>query len=464
MKKFNLGANANIPQILSDIIFGYGAFVIAYISVPLYQQRIELPYLYLNILYAVFILIYVLSNKTSYAYNTTTFFYTDRYVKYVSKSFVTAAGAILLFVYVLGNDRLQGPFSAVFLVLSYGFLLASMLLGRKLLPSVAKQAGLRTLFIGHKQQYEQFHYYREKTNIPLTAAGYVIVPDSCVRSVDAAVSWFENIVHAKTVDQIYFFEDDFDKDELKRYVDLCIDIGVTVRIIGPILNTEKAYSFVSRVGLYPVTTYHTVSLNAYDAFVKRAVDIVGSVFGLLVLSPLMLLTALAVKLDSKGPVFFRQKRVGQHGRVFDMLKFRSMRADAEQMKKELRQYNEMGSELMFKIKDDPRITRVGKFIRKTSIDELPQLLNVLTGQMSLVGTRPPTTDEVARYDRRHWKRISIKPGITGMWQVSGRSNIVDFDEIVRLDRRYIDEWSVATDFSILLKTVFMLFTNRKNAY
>ena len=210
-------------------------------------------------------------------------------------------------------------------------------------------------------------------------------------------------------------------------------------------------------------TYHTIALNQYEQMVKRFIDIVGSIVGIVLTSPVMLITALAIKLDSKGPVFFVQKRVGQNGRVFKMLKFRSMCVDAEAKKEELMKNNEMEGGVMFKMKNDPRVTKVGRFIRKTSIDELPQFFNILVGHMSLVGTRPPTLDEVSKYGRSQWRRISIKPGLTGLWQVSGRSDITDFDEVVNLDLEYIDRWSLTLDAKILLGTVGLIL-GRKGAY
>ena len=163
-----------------------------------------------------------------------------------------------------------------------------------------------------------------------------------------------------------------------------------------------------------------------------------------------------IKLDSPGPVFFAQKRVGRNGRIFRMYKFRSMYIDAEERKKELMAQNEMNG-LMFKMEDDPRITKVGKFLRKTSLDEFPQFINILKGDMSLVGTRPPTLDEFEQYKTYHKKRLSFRPGLTGMWQVSGRSDITDFEEIVRLDVEYINNWSVSLDIKILIKTVLAVF-------
>ena len=188
-------------------------------------------------------------------------------------------------------------------------------------------------------------------------------------------------------------------------------------------------------------------------------DICAGVVGCLVTGILFIFVAPAIKIaDPKGPVFFGQKRVGRNGRTFTIYKFRSMYIDAEERKKELMAQNEMNG-LMFKMKDDPRITKVGKFIRKTSIDELPQFINVLKGDMSLVGTRPPTVGEFKQYKGHHKRRLSMKPGITGMWQAYGRNSVMDFDEVVKMDLEYIDNWSVMLDIKILFKTVATVFTN-----
>jgi len=195
---------------------------------------------------------------------------------------------------------------------------------------------------------------------------------------------------------------------------------------------------------------------------KRTIDIVGASLGLIVLSMLFLLIALIIKIeDPKGPVFFSQKRIGKNEKEFKMYKFRSMVTDAEEKLQELLKKNE-ASGAMFKMKDDPRITKIGKFIRKTSIDELPQLWNVLRGDMSLVGPRPPLPREVAEYTMHDKKRLLVQPGCTGLWQVSGRSNI-GFEEMVKLDIYYIEKRNVFFDFKIILKTVLVLFGS-KDAY
>lgn len=192
---------------------------------------------------------------------------------------------------------------------------------------------------------------------------------------------------------------------------------------------------------------------------KRTMDIIGAMIGLISLSWLFLIVAVLIKLeDPKGPVFFKQIRVGKDGKQFYMYKFRSMVIDAEKRLKELLNYNEV-SGAMFKMKNDPRVTKVGKFIRKTSIDELPQLWNVLKGEMSLVGPRPPLPREVAQYTEYDKQRLLVTPGCTGLWQVSGRSN-VGFEKMVELDLEYIRERSIFLDLKIIFKTIFVLFGSK----
>lgn len=207
-----------------------------------------------------------------------------------------------------------------------------------------------------------------------------------------------------------------------------------------------------------------ISVNTARSYLvmKRAIDIIGSFCGLVVLSLLFVIIALLIKLeDPKGKVFFKQLRVGKDGKEFYMYKFRSMASDAEERLKELLALNEV-SGAMFKMKDDPRVTKIGKFIRKTSVDELPQLFNVLRGDMSLVGPRPPLPREVKEYSAYDKQRLLVTPGCTGLWQVSGRSN-VGFDEMVELDLKYIKERTVLFDIKIMFRTVFLLFGS-KNAF
>lgn len=195
--------------------------------------------------------------------------------------------------------------------------------------------------------------------------------------------------------------------------------------------------------------------------IKRLIDVVCSFLGVLVLSPLFIIIAIIIKTTSKGPVFFSQKRVGKNGKEFDMYKFRSMVVNAEELKEKLAAQNEMSGP-MFKMKDDPRVTKVGKFIRKTSIDELPQLWNVLKGNMSLVGPRPSLPKEVAQFEKWMYRRLEVKPGLTCYWQVSGRNNI-DFEDWMKLDIRYVEERNLWIDIKLIFKTVGVLFGD-KNAH
>ena len=196
-----------------------------------------------------------------------------------------------------------------------------------------------------------------------------------------------------------------------------------------------------------------------ELLIKRLMDICGALVGCLICILFGIIVAPLIFLEDPGPIIFKQKRVGRNGKYFYIYKFRSMYQNAEERLKDLQSQNEMQG-FMFKMKNDPRITKIGKILRKTSIDELPQFFNVLEGSMSLIGTRPPTVDEYNQYSAHHKRRISIKPGITGLWQVSGRSEITDFEEIVRLDCFYIDHWSIAADIKILLKTFGAVFTGK----
>lgn len=195
------------------------------------------------------------------------------------------------------------------------------------------------------------------------------------------------------------------------------------------------------------------SLVGVRGLAKRLIDILGSLLGLFLLAPVFLLVAITIRLDSPGPALFRQRRVGLNGREFYMYKFRSMYPDAEARKAELLALNEVKDGPIFKMKRDPRVTRVGRFIRRTSLDEFPQLVNILRGDMSLVGPRPPLPSEVIFYSDEQWQRLAVMPGATGLWQVSGRSNLDSFKSMVALDLDYIRNWSLWFDLRIICRTV-----------
>lgn len=240
-----------------------------------------------------------------------------------------------------------------------------------------------------------------------------------------------------------------------------IQMGVTVHL-KLLLMTELSgqKQAVERLGPYTVLTSSVNMASLKEVFYKRALDILGGIVGCLVTAVMFVCVAPMIYIQSPGPILFSQIRVGKNGKKFKLYKFRSMYLNAEAQKKELMEQNRVSDGMMFKMEHDPRIIGgdrgIGAFIRKTSIDEFPQFWNVLKGDMSLVGTRPPTVDEWEKYDLHHRVRLAIKPGITGMWQVSGRSQITDFEEVVKLDKEYITSWSFGLDLKILCKTVLVV--------
>lgn len=251
------------------------------------------------------------------------------------------------------------------------------------------------------------------------------------------------------------------EDVINPILEDCREMGITVHIALTKCGIEGAKRRIENVGGYTVVTNYITSASNRQIFLKRLMDIGGGIVGCLITLILFLFVAPAIYIKSPGPIFFSQIRVGKNGKKFRIYKFRSMYMDAEERKKELMKQNKVKDGMMFKMDHDPRIIKgVGNFIRKTSIDEFPQFFNVLKGDMSLVGTRPPTVDEWEKYNKHHRRRMAIKPGLTGMWQISGRSSITDFDEVVALDTKYIAEWNIGLDIKILFKTVGVIFTGK----
>ncbi len=460
MGKFNRDVSTNLLHMVSDCCLMVVAFLIASLIAGL------TPYESLELygpICVVFMLIFLMVNKNARVYNVTTFFYVDRTIFTITKSFIIALVPVTLVVVdYLANRVLELRFFVSYVVASYVLVLIGAFIVRFAVTHWKFNAP-RVLLVGDIDRFTTFKKYLFKSNTTIQLVGYVSMEDNPDDRYLGSIKDLEKIVHENAIGQVYIMNRKTDMVDIQEYIDICLDMGVSVRIIVKLFQAHGAHRYVSSVGTYPVVTYHRVCLDDSSKALKRAIDIIGSLIGILVFSPIMLVTAIAIKLDSKGPVIFKQKRAGINGSIFKMYKFRSMCVDAEELKAKLQEQNEVKDGMMFKIKDDPRITKVGKFIRKTSIDELPQFFNVLFGSMSLVGTRPPTLDEVEKYERSHWRRMSIKPGITGMWQVSGRSQITDFDKIVELDTEYIDNWSIWLDFKIMIKTVFSLL-QRKGAY
>ena len=266
---------------------------------------------------------------------------------------------------------------------------------------------------------------------------------------------FASILTSKVEELIYACDID-SMEHIKHIIDVCTDFGVMFRLCSSFFNRLSSNVQVRYFDTQAVLTICNTPTDYTGLLVKRVADILSALGVIIIGMPFLLLVAVIIKLDSKGPVFFKQKRSGLRGKTFNLYKFRTMVVGADKMKAELQAQNEMSGPA-FKMTNDPRITRVGRFLRKVGIDEFPQFINVLRGDMSMIGPRPPLPDEVAKYERWQMRRLSMRPGITCLWQVSRERNSITFDEWMRLDMEYIDNWSISLDIVIILKTVRTMF-------
>ncbi len=273
-------------------------------------------------------------------------------------------------------------------------------------------------------------------------------------------------VRQNVVDEVYI--DTYgSQEELNTQIDLFLGMGITVHVGMGFLPDDLPNQLMERMGEAYVVTAAVKTATGWQIALKRALDIVGGLIGVILTGIIYIFVAPAIKIASPGPAFFTQTRIGKNGRPFKMYKFRSMHMDAEERLAEVMDQNEIDG-LMFKLENDPRIIGsekgpgkgIGNFIRKTSLDEFPQFLNVLKGDMSLVGTRPPTVNEYEQYALHHKIRLSMKPGITGLWQVSGRSDIKNFEKVVEMDAAYIENWTLILDIKILFQTLGVVFTGK----
>ncbi len=262
------------------------------------------------------------------------------------------------------------------------------------------------------------------------------------------------------VDEVILTDSRLPKSDTLDLLGFCDNHHLTFKYAADLLEAQATNVEVQTIAGIPIIEIRKTALEGWGKVLKRLFDIVASVLIGIILSPLFLLISIFTKIDSRGPVLVKLQRVGRQGRVFTLYKFRSMVKDAHAMKKELLKYNERRDGPLFKMKNDPRITRVGRFLRKTSLDEFPQLINILKGQMSIVGPRPHEPEEVAAYEKHHKKLLNIKPGITGLAQVSGRSDL-GFEDEVKLDTYYIENWSFGLDLQIIFKTPVAVLSPRR---
>lgn len=372
-------------------------------------------------------------------------------------------------IYFVESKGFSRGFAAYFLTLSFLFLLSARLILKAGLAMIRRRGYncRNILVVGSNGKSREFiRLIEEHATWGLRVAGIVSAPDEeVVKSFEGyknlgSIDNLSRICRITTVDEVVFCVSKELRPITEKYFTEMAEMGITFRMVLDHYNYSKPKGELDFFpGQLPILTLYSREFDPGAMFLKRCLDIMGGSVGLILMLLFLPLVACGIRIDSPGPIFFGQERVGKHGRRFRCWKFRSMHVDAELRKKELQRLNEMNG-AVFKITNDPRVTRFGRFLRRTSIDELPQFWNVLRGEMSLVGTRPPTVDELELYQNWHMKRISIKPGITGLWQVSGRNRIKDFDEIVKLDIRYIENWSIGLDLRILLKTVFEVLSLR----
>lgn len=373
-----------------------------------------------------------------------------------------ALGLVLMLtaVFLIKLPFISRPFVAMMVVAQWTALLAGRLLLMETVKLVRQRGvdGHRVVIVGANERGVAFAESL-KTQSPwnLKILGFVSVPGDqghqSARPHLGYVGSLASLLDRQPVDEVVFTVTGRMPELLRDAMASCEVRGVDVLLnLPPTVPSKGTMQIANISGFdYPLLNLRRTPTSEARLAIKRILDFTGAALGLIIAGPVMLMTTLAIRITDPGPVLFRQVRAGRNGRKFTMLKFRSMVMDAEKRKAELMHLNEMDGPV-FKIQRDPRITAVGRFIRKTSIDELPQLLNILVGDMSLVGPRPALPSEVDQYKPWQRRRLSVKPGLTGMWQVSGR-NQIDFEEWMQMDLDYIDQWSLWLDIKIILKTI-----------
>ena len=384
---------------------------------------------------------------------------------------VVAIGNLLLatLAYLLPLRQLSRVWFVVFAVLSTILLVAEKILLRVLARYVrSKGLNYRTvLIVGTGRRALDVarmivnHKYWGYKILGFVSDGHRLSNGWARYRIFGAVPDLKKILeqgHAEPIDEIVFAVTRKKLDEMKQIFLMCEELGIRTRVAMNFFQNRVARMEVEEIEGIPFLTFTTTPSDETELAFKRALDVAVSTLILLLTAPVLLIAALAIRLTSPGSILFKQERIGLNGRIFTLYKFRTMIEDAHERRGEVTHLNEMSGPV-FKAKDDPRITAVGRWMRRFSLDEIPQLWNVLKGDMSLVGPRPPIPEEVASYHRWHRRRLSMKPGLTCLWQVSGR-NQVDFDRWMQMDLQYIDNWSPSLDLKILLRTIPAVLSGR----
>lgn len=387
------------------------------------------------------------------------------------KAFIIEFFILGALVFLLQEKTFSRSFFGLFLSINYSLVLIEKITARTLLSTIRRRGFnyRQVLIVGAGENARRVisalrknqHWGYVPFGILNGTSGDTISEFSGVPII-GSVSNLERIIGNQAVDEVFFAQDRMDVIQIEKEVELCEKLGIPARFSLSLFHLPRSKAFFSTLDDIPVLTFHTTIKTPIQAFIKRVMDIGIALIGLLFTAPLFPWIAFRIRKESPGPVIFKQVRIGENGRRFKCYKFRTMILNADDKKKELYAENQMSGPI-FKLDHDPRITSFGSFLRRTSLDELPQFFNILRGDMSVVGTRPPTPDEVERYENHYRRRLSIRPGLTGLWQVSGRNQIKNFEDILKLDLRYIDEWSLGLDVRIILKTIWITFS-RKGAH
>ncbi len=389
---------------------------------------------------------------------------------------------------VLFYQYFQSTILVVTLLLLFYFVFKLYLISRLFLIESAL-FGLLFLFLVRSLEYKLFKIYRAKgynyINIVIIADessfafiesllshkdwGYRIIAiftasvklkekyeKAIILLPDEYLAVLNDLMEVDIIDEVLYFKSKVIPSEVRNTVRSCEELGVVFSLNYTEQNNKLTNAIKSEIGNQKFLTFINIPHNSFALTIKKIMDISVSLFMIVVLSPFLLAIAILIKITSPGPVVFSQSRVGLRGRQFSLYKFRTMIANAEKLKKELEADNEADGPV-FKIKDDPRVTFIGKFLRRTGLDELPQLFNILQGEMSLIGPRPPLPSETIQYKRWQLRRLSVKPGLSCFWQIKPDRNNIKFEKWMELDLAYIDNWSLRLDFIILLKTIKTVF-------
>ncbi len=446
-KKYKLFfSTLNIP--IDFIMLVLAGLFVYYLRFNLLSSTLEIVYkipfleylIYISGIALAWVIVFVLSGLYSLEKR--------RFSKEFLKIFwaCTIGTMLIIFTFFLARK----PFSSRFIILaSWGISFIFVSLGRAIIHAVElfcykRNIGLEpVVLVGNSKSCQEIAFYIKNHK----GLGYKLI--NTYKTVEKAINKLKN--NPGKVRHIILGDTDIAKSKMYKLLSFCNEHQISFRYLTDTFDAMYENVKIDTLAGLPIVLIGKTALSGWGKVLKRFVDIIGAILGIILLSPFFIFIPILILLDSKGPVFVKLKRVGKRGKAFNLYKFRSMVKNAHQMKKKLKDLNERKGPL-FKMKNDPRITKIGKYLRKTSLDEIPQFINVLKGEMSLVGPRPHEPGEVARYKKQHKQLLTIAPGITGLAQISGRSTL-SFEEEAKLDIYYIENWSIWQDISIMIKTI-----------